>query len=106
MGLRNRMDIERIQAKVSAGTYLYSRHADNERKLDHLTFRHVKDAILSGAILEQYPDTGRGETCLVVGISGNTPIHVVCGWHGEKIVFVTVYIPRPPKFTDPWTRAR
>lgn len=100
------MDIEAIQAKVSAGEYLYSRHADNERKNDHLTFRQVKEAILSGAMLEHYLDTGRGETCLVVGASGNTPIHVVCGWHGEKIVLVTVYIPNLPKFTDPWTRAR
>jgi hypothetical protein len=100
------MEIEAIQAKVSAGEYLYSRHADNERKNDHLTFRQVKEAILSGAMLEHDPDTGRGETCLVVGASGNTPIHVVCGWHGEKIVLVTVYIPNLPKFTDPWTRAR
>jgi len=28
----------------------------------------------------------------------------VCGWRGEKIVLITVYIPRPPKFIDPWTR--
>lgn len=47
--------------------YLYSRHADIERKNDHLTFRQLKEAILSGAMLEHYPDTGRGETCLVVG---------------------------------------
>jgi len=100
------MDIETIKAKVSAGEYLYSRHADNERKVDTLTFMQVKEAILSGAMLEQYPDTGRGETCLVVGSSGGIPIHVVCGWHGEKMVFITVYIPKPPKFTDPWTRAR
>jgi hypothetical protein len=100
------VEINTIQAKVSAGEYVYSRHADNERKNEHLTFRQVKEAILSGTMLEHYPDTGRGETCLVVGASGNTPIHVVCGWHGEKIVLVTVYIPNLPKFTDPWTRAR
>jgi len=100
------VEINTIQAKVSAGEYVYSRYADNERKNEHLTFRQVKEAILSGTMLEHYPDTGRGETCLVVGASGNTPIHVVCGWHGEKIVLVTVYIPNLPKFTDPWTRAR
>jgi hypothetical protein len=32
------------------------------------------------------------------------PIHTVCGWRGEKVAFITVYIPKPPKFIDPWTR--
>ena len=37
--------------------------------------------ILTGEILEQYPDTGRGESCLILGFSVTKPIHVVCGWH-------------------------
>ncbi len=24
--------------------------------------------------------------------------------HAEKVVLITVYVPRPPKFVDPWTR--
>jgi len=24
--------------------------------------------------------------------------------YGEKVAFITVYIPRPPKFIDPWPR--
>jgi len=55
-------------------------------------------------MLEQYSDTGRGESCLVVGLTEQTPIHIVCGWLGEKIALVTIYIPGPPKFVDPWTR--
>jgi hypothetical protein len=60
--------------------------------------------LLNGKILEQYADSGRGESCLVVGFAGEIPVHAVCGWHGEKIVLITVYIPGPPKFVDPWTR--
>jgi len=29
--------------------------------------------MLSGRILEEYPDTGRGESCLVVGFAGGYP---------------------------------
>jgi hypothetical protein len=75
-----------------------------ERKADNLTLAQVEEALLNGKILEQYPDTGRGESCLVVGLSGDVPIHLVCGWRGEMIVLITAYIPRPPKFIDPWTR--
>ena len=98
------MDIEEIKTKVRANEYIYSHHADLERKADVLTLAQVENALLTGEILEQYPDTGRGESCLVVGFAGDTPIHVVCGWRGDKVVLITVYIPGPPHFVDPRTR--
>jgi len=98
------MDIEDIKARVRNDQYAYTLHAEIERKADELTFAQIDEALLDGELLEQYPDTGRGESCLVVGFAGEVPIHSVCGWRGEKIVLITVYIPRPPKFIDPWTR--
>jgi hypothetical protein len=98
------MDIEEIKTKVRANEYIYSHHADLERRADDLTLAQVEDALLIGEILEQYPDTGRGESCLVVGFSGETPIHAVCGWRGDKVVLITVYIPGPLHFVNPWTR--
>ena len=98
------MDIEDIKARVRNDQYAYTLHAEIERKADELTFAQIEEALLDGELLEQYPDTGRGESCLVVGFAGEVPIHSVCGWRGEKIVLITVYIPRPPKFIDHWTR--
>ncbi len=98
------MDIQQIVEKVRNNQYMYSDHAEFERKADHLTFAQIEVALLNSRVLEQYADTGRGESCLVVGFADDIPIHAVCGWRGEKIVLITVYIPRPPKFVDPWTR--
>jgi len=98
------MDIEEIKARVRADEYVYTQHADIERRADELTFAQIEEALLNGEILEQYPDTGRGESCLVVGQAGDVYIHVACGWHGNKVALITVYVPRPPLFTDPWTR--
>ncbi|MCA9874052.1 MAG: DUF4258 domain-containing protein [Anaerolineales bacterium] len=98
------MDIAKIQAFIRTDRYFYSLHAEIERKVDGLTFSQIEEALLSGKILEHYTDTGRGESCLVVGFAGETPIHAVCGWRGDKIVLITVYVPGPPKFVDPWTR--
>lgn len=100
------MDIGPIQVKVQRDEYVYSSHADLERKTDDLTLQEVESAILNGEILEQYTDTGRGEGCLILGFSNNIPIHIVCGWRGSKIVMITVYVPKPPKFIDPWTRGK
>jgi hypothetical protein len=61
-----------------------------------LTLAQVEDVILTGEIREQYSGTGRGESCLVVGFSGETPIHAVCSWRGDQVVLITVYILGPP----------
>ena len=98
------MDIDDIKTHVRSNQYVYSLHAEVERKADGLTFAQVEEALLNGEILEQYADTGRGESCLVLGFSGSIPVHAVCGWRGDKIALITVYVPRPPKFIDPWTR--
>ena len=98
------MNIDQIKEKVRNNQYMYSYHAEIERKADQLTFAQIETALLNSRILEQYADTGRGESCLVVGFAEEIPIHAVCGWRGEKIVLITVYVPRPPKFVDPWTR--
>lgn len=98
------MNIDEIKAKVRANRYVYTYHAEIERRADGLTLAQVEKALLNGEILEHYPDTGRGESCLVVGLTRDVPIHIVCGWRGERVSLITVYIPRPPKFVDPWTR--
>jgi hypothetical protein len=100
------MDIEKIKEKVRDLEYVYSLHADIERRSDELTFHQIENALLEGEILEQYPDTGRGESCLVLGFFDDIPIHIVCGWRGPQIVIVTVYVPKPPKFIDPWKRGK
>ena len=73
--------------------------------LYEMTF-DIESSILNGEILEEYPDLGIGESCLVLGFSENIPIHAVVGWRGEKIAIITVYVPKPPKFIDPRTRRK
>ncbi|RJP44869.1 MAG: DUF4258 domain-containing protein [Desulfobacteraceae bacterium] len=100
------MNYDIIREKILNGDYVYTLHADIERKADDLAFYQIEEAILNGGIIENYPDLGFGESCLVLGFSENIPIHIVCGWRGEKIGIITVYVPKPPKFIDPWTRRK
>ncbi|GJQ24383.1 hypothetical protein BIY37_00730 [Candidatus Brocadia sapporoensis] len=99
-------DIKWIQDKVRKEAYYFSRHGDKERQNDNLTILEVEEAILNGMILEQYLDTGRGESCLVVGFTNfGKPIHVVCGkTNDEELTIITVYIPSPPKFKNLYER--
>ncbi|NGZ28124.1 MAG: DUF4258 domain-containing protein [Magnetococcales bacterium] len=100
------LNMEWIKECVSKEKYYFSRHGDVERKKDNLSIQDVEQALLTGIILETYEDTGRGESCLVVGFAKRIiPVHVVCGRLGENMVVVTVYIPTMPKFKTPFARA-
>lgn len=94
-----------IQDQVRVGNYYFSQHGDQERQNDNLTVTEVEEALLTGRVLEQYEDTGRGESCLVVGFTETgKPLHIVCGEIESRVVIVTVYIPTPPKFKNPYER--
>jgi hypothetical protein len=99
------MDLALIQAKIKAGRYFLSQHAIEEANTEDLDLIQIETAILNGEILEQYSDTGRGPSCLILGFAGKLPIHVVCGEKSDRIIVITAYVPMPPHFSDPWTRA-
>jgi len=61
------VDIEWIKKCVRDNAYFFSGHADEERMDDNLTIFEIEEALLSGRILEDYPDDRRGESCLVPG---------------------------------------
>jgi len=72
---------------------------------DNLLISEVEESLLGGTVLESYPNDARGSSCLVVGFTHKgKPIHTVCGQSGDSLVIITVYIPMPPKFINPYTR--
>ncbi len=98
--------IEWIKERILNNEYYYTRHADTERQNDDLSLKEIEEAVLGGHIIEHYPDTGRGESCLVAGFTRfGKPIHAVFGYRDKWPVIITVYIPRPPKFKSPYERS-
>ncbi len=97
--------IEWIKDKIGKGEYYYSGHGDQERQRDNLFIGEIADAIQNGIILENYKNTGRGESCLIAGFTKEgKPIHIVCGKRENWLVIITVYIPTAPKFKTPYER--
>lgn len=75
------MDLAEIQRLIRQGQYEFSLHAQQERLSENLDITEIEEAIIhQGEILEEYPDDPRGESCLVLGVAGTKPIHVVLGW--------------------------
>ena len=99
------MKISWIIEQIKEKEYYFSKHGDQERQTEDLTISEIEEALLSGRILDEYKDTGRGESCLVVGFTNlGKPVHTVCGRRGDQLAVITVYVPRPPKFKTPYER--
>lgn len=94
-----------IQERVRKEEYFFSQHADKERQEEGLSIAEIEQALLKGVVLEEYGDTGRGESCLAVGFTDKgKPVHAVCGKRGVYLAIVTTYIPKSPKFKNPYER--
>lgn len=66
-----------------------------------ISMKDVKNAILTGEIIEDYPNDYPFPSCLVLGASQNgTAIHVVCAPDdtGSELWLITAYFPS----TDKW----
>ncbi len=69
--------VDWIVERVKNEEYYFSKHGDQERQNDNLTIEEVEEALLSGRILEQYEETGRGESCLVAGFTNSRKSHYI-----------------------------
>lgn len=98
--------IEIAREKVKRDSFYLSHHAQLARGNEKITVDDIASAILNGRELEPYPDDPRGESCLIVGQGLDFRwMHVLCGnFDKENLIIITVYIPRLPKWYDPFTR--
>ena len=92
-----RIDIEIIREKVEKGEFSYVGHAIVEARKDGITPHDVRFVLLTGEIIEEYPERYR---CLVYGVNrDNIPVHVSCEYYdylldaSQDILVVTVYVP-------------
>lgn len=98
--------IEIARERIQKGLFYLSHHAQIERGNERITVDDIISTILNGKELETYPDDQRGESCLIVGQGLDSRwIHVLCGnFYDGKLIIITVYIPKLPKWKDPFTR--
>ena len=90
------MDIRTIRERVQAGNYLVKSHAILHAQKEGFEVKHMVEAILNGAIIEEYHEDQRSLVCgssiLLEDIV--VYLHVVCEYADPiYIEFVTAYIP-------------
>ncbi|RTZ74956.1 MAG: DUF4258 domain-containing protein [Gammaproteobacteria bacterium] len=67
----------------------------------------VRQVLLEGSIIEDYPEDARGSSCLMLGFGTNErPIHVVCAAKQEYLVVITAYLPDPARWEPGFKRRK
>ncbi len=100
--------IQIAKEKIEQDRFYLSHHAQIERGEERIKIDDIVSCILNGKILESYPGDPRGESCLIVGKCLDARwLHVLCGnFDKNNLIIITVYIPQPPKWIDPFTRRK
>lgn len=93
------IDINNLQEYFLKDTIVISAHAKNRCRERRIKQKDIRNCIMTGEIIEQYPEDYPFPSCLVCGksIDGRI-IHVVISNEGEAGRIITAYIPSLDKF--------
>lgn len=98
------MEIETLRDKIRAGEYLVKSHAIQHALKEGFDRKHMTEAILNGAIIEEYHDDKRvlicGSSTLIEDVT--TKMHIICEYSDPVYIeFVTAYIPDEVQWERP-----
>lgn len=63
----------------------------------------VRKVIFYGTVIEDYPEDGRGHSCLILGQGyENRPLHVVCAPKPDYLAVITAYLPNSNQWERDW----
>ncbi|MDZ7336746.1 MAG: DUF4258 domain-containing protein [candidate division KSB1 bacterium] len=98
--------LDKIQNCFTQNRIYYSRHAKVEmenEEFGQIKEHEVFESILSGQIIESYPDDEPYPSVLIFGYSQqNRPLHCVCALNENDnwVIVITVYHPDPELWID------
>ena len=97
----NELTIDLIHKLCESKSIIWTKHCLKRLQERKIYREDVFNAISTGKIIEQYPDSYPHPACLVFGESlNNIPLHIVVGCNGEFISIITVYFPTSDKFEN------
>ena len=88
------MNITEIKARCRDDLIEVTQHILIRCQQRNITYKEIKEAIVNGEIIEEYPDDYPYPSCLVLGYTiKNRVLHVVVGISDTRIWLITAYEP-------------
>ncbi len=95
------MDIESIRNYCREEKLRWTQHIFRRMIQRGITMNDVTEAVMSGEIIEEYPDDYPNSSCLVLGyLRDNVSLHVVCGINNDELWLITAYYPSMDKWQE------
>ena len=67
----------------------------------------VKHVLVTGQVIEDYPEDVRGHSCLMLGRGvEDRPVHVVCTPTRDYLAVITAYLPSAEQWASDWRTRR
>lgn len=93
------MQIEAVRALCRDETIVMTQHVALRCRERGIVLEDMKQAIMQGEIIEDYPTDYPYPSCLVLGRSlASRALHVVCGVGEGLLWIITAYYPSPEKW--------
>ena len=89
------MDINKLKATIENGKIQWQRHALERMMEKGISRNTVKKILLSGELIEDYPDDKPYPSNLILGFRNKRPLHLVVAKDNQtgQCIMVTVYEP-------------
>ncbi len=88
--------------------YSFSKHAFTRMAERKVSPAEVKAVIETGKIIQKYPDDRPYPSRLILGYSGQRPLHVVSAYNAQEDTefVITVYEPTTEQWSDNYNKRR
>ena len=95
------LTIEELQKICTPENVIITIHAAKRLEQPGIFLKEVLNCIMTGEIIEQYPDDYPYPSCLILGLSLDDKfLHVVIGHHETELFLITAYFPSSDKWED------
>jgi Domain of unknown function (DUF4258) len=94
--------LDELRAKIAADLFEFSQHALDQSIKRDITVPQVRQAMLTGEIIEDYPDDKYGPSLLIFGrTETDRPLHIQCSYPSRDLIkIVTLYEPDPARWVN------
>ncbi|MCD8076195.1 MAG: DUF4258 domain-containing protein [Lachnospiraceae bacterium] len=93
------ISIEKLQTYYQQDKVFATQHASERCRQRGIRTRDIRKAVMTGIIIEQYPDDFPFPSCLICGeTEGQGMIHVVMSDEGTGSRIITAYFPDPERW--------
>jgi hypothetical protein len=95
-------DLDKLHEAIRAQNYLLTEHASRRGVERDISSAEIEQVILSGEVIEDYPDDKYSPSCLMLGQTEDGRILHVQLSYPPDVKIITLYEPSPDEWADDW----